>query len=57
MRDGTSNRFFNNPTVADNQFLRIANSGGATNILVSSEDQEDPQQCGFTSRTKIKDFR
>lgn len=57
MKDGTTNRLFNDPVVANNNHLRCANSGGNTNILVSTEAQTDPQAVGFTvgSRLRILD--
>jgi len=54
MTDGTSQRKLDDPVVAENQFLRIANSGGATNILVTSEDQADPQQVGFAVQDRLR---
>lgn len=53
-KDGDTLRTMTDPTVANNNFLRIADSGGNTNTLTSTEDNPDPQQCGFIVGGRVR---
>jgi len=54
MKDGTSLRTMNDHVVANNNFFRCANSGGNTNTLISTEDQANAQQCGWSVGQRLR---
>ena len=54
MVDGATHRSMVDPAVANNNHFRCADSGGATNILVSTEVQANPQQCGWSVGAKLR---
>ena len=54
MQDGATSRSMVDPVVANDNFFRCADSGGATNVLVSTEGQANPQQCGWSVGAKLR---
>ncbi len=54
MKDGADSRTMTDPVAANNNCFRIQDSGGNVNNLTSTEDQADPQQCGWTVGARIR---